>query len=105
MLQKTTDEALRVEDDLAEAIDLIWMLDAAVRGFEFDPDTPNGRSAAGMASTLSWWSKSSRGVGKAAIYSPGSKKSRRGTIVVPWPSIAGRFVLMPSDGFSFQARS
>jgi len=52
MLQKTTDEALRVEDDLAEAIDLIWMLDAAVRGFEFDPDTPNGRSAAGMASTF-----------------------------------------------------
>ena len=62
MLKKTTDEALRVEDDLAEAIDLIWMLDAAVRGFEFDPDTPNGRSAAGMASTFeSWWSKSSRG--------------------------------------------
>lgn len=52
MLQKTTDEALRVEDDLAEAIDLIWMLDAAVRGFEFYPDTPNGRSAAGMASTF-----------------------------------------------------
>ena len=52
MLQKTTDEALRVEDDLAEAIDLIWMLDAAVRGFDFDPDTPNGRSAAGMASTF-----------------------------------------------------
>jgi hypothetical protein len=50
--KKTTDEALRVEDDLAEAIDLIWMLDAAVRGFEFDPDTPNGRSAAGMASTF-----------------------------------------------------
>ena len=52
MLQKTTDEALRVEDGLAEPIDLIWMLDAAVRGFEFDPDTPNGRSAAGMASTF-----------------------------------------------------
>jgi hypothetical protein len=52
MLQKTTDEALRAEDDLAEAIDLIWMLDAAVRGFDFDPDTPNGRAAAGMASTF-----------------------------------------------------
>jgi hypothetical protein len=52
MLQKTTDVALRAEDDLAEAIDLIWMLDAAVRGFDFDPDTPNGRAAAGMASTF-----------------------------------------------------
>ena len=53
MLQKTTDEAHRVDDDLAEAIDLIWMLDAAVRGFDFDPDTPNGRAAAaGMASTF-----------------------------------------------------
>ena len=42
MLQKTTDEALRAEDDLAEAIDLIWMFDAAVRGLDFDPDTPAG---------------------------------------------------------------
>ena len=30
-------------------------------------------------------------LGKAAIYSPGSKKSCRGTNVVPWSSIAGRF--------------
>lgn len=62
MLQKTTDEALRVEDDLAEAIDLIWMLDAAVRGFDFDPDTANPPLA--WPAPSSWWSKSSRGVGE-----------------------------------------
>ena len=62
MLQKTTDEALRVEDDLAEAIDLIWMLDAAVRGFDFDPDTPNGRSAAAMASTFELVGRKAQGV-------------------------------------------
>jgi hypothetical protein len=49
MLQKTTDEALRAEDDLAEAIDLIWMLDAAVRGLDFDPDTPQSPSTGGEA--------------------------------------------------------
>jgi hypothetical protein len=65
MLQKTTDEALRVEDDLAEPIDLIWMLDAAVRGFEFDPDTPNGRSAAGMASTFEVVVEKLKGCGRA----------------------------------------
>jgi hypothetical protein len=62
MLQKTTDEALRVEDDLAEAIDLIWMLDAAVRGFDFDPDTPNGRA---MASTFELVVEKLKGCGRA----------------------------------------
>src|SRR6185312_12300526 len=47
MLQNATDEALRAEDDLAEAIDLIWMRDAAVRDLDFDPDTPTG-----LASTV-----------------------------------------------------
>jgi hypothetical protein len=51
MLQKTTDEALRVEDDLAEAIDLIW-ISMPPFAASIDPDTPNGRSAAGMASTF-----------------------------------------------------
>jgi hypothetical protein len=65
MLQKTTDEAHRVDDDLAEAIDLIWMLDAAVRGFDFDPDTPNGRAAAGMASTFELVVEKLKGCGRA----------------------------------------
>ena len=52
--------------DLAEAIDLIWMLDAAVRGLDFDPDTPNGRAAAGgLASTFELVVEKLKGVGEA----------------------------------------
>jgi hypothetical protein len=64
MLQKATEQASCAEDDLAEAINLIWMLDAAVRGFAFDPDSPNGRAAAGMASTFEQVVEKLKGVGE-----------------------------------------
>jgi hypothetical protein len=86
MLQKTTDEALRAEDDLAEAIDLIWMLDAAVRGLDFDPDTPNGRAAAGMASTFELVVEKLKGVGEQIPGTWGSSKNKRRWRAVPLPS-------------------
>ena len=96
MLQKTTDEALRVEDDLAEAIDLIWMLDAAVRGFDFDPDTPNGRAAAGMASTFELVVEKLKGCGQGRDLFPGFEKIspryyRRAVAFNCWPICANAF--------------
>jgi hypothetical protein len=85
MLQKTADEALRTEDDLAEAIDLIWMLDAAVRGLDFDPDTPNGRAAAGMASTFELVVEKLKGVGEQIPGTWGSGKNKRGWRAAPLP--------------------
>jgi hypothetical protein len=76
MLQKTTDEALRAEDDLAEAIDLIWMFDAAVRGLDFDPDTPAGMGAGG---------RKAQGCGQQITGTWGSGKNKRGWRAAPLP--------------------
>jgi len=60
MLQKTTDEALRVEDDLPEAIDLIWVW---MPPFAASSSTPI--SAAGMASTFELVVEKLKGCGRA----------------------------------------
>jgi hypothetical protein len=64
MLQKTTDEALRVEDDLAEAIDLIWISMPPFAASSSTPILPMGVPPLAWPAPSSWWSKSSRGVGE-----------------------------------------
>jgi hypothetical protein len=53
------------------------MLDAAVRGFDFDPDTPNGRAAAGMASTFELVVEKLKGVGERIPGRAGAAKGKR----------------------------
>ena len=60
MRAPTISSDLKAADDLQEAISLIWMLDAGVRGLGLDLESPDGRAAPAWRTPSSLWSKSSR---------------------------------------------
>ena len=64
MRAPTISSDLKAADDLQEAISLIWMLDAGVRGLGLDLESPDGRACAGMANTFELVVEKLKGVGE-----------------------------------------